>query len=177
MNTRRVWLWIVGGVVLVIAVLVVGVRVMFGRSPSQSSELYEDPQGRFTMQVDPSWEQVETDGRFAQFKVPDPPLTMYFLVIDASTIEEAYSQAFNTLGFDPGLLEGGGYANFGDWQAYTQTDAAELTYGLAGQIVGDKAYVLVVKADKPGVSADNAVTMRVLNSMKIAGNGDANENA
>jgi CubicO group peptidase (beta-lactamase class C family) len=150
---------------------------MFGRAPMQSGDLYEDPQGRFTMQVDPNWEQVETGGRYTQFKVTDPPLNLYVLVLKASSVDEAYSQAFDTLGFDPGLLKGGGYANFGDWQAYTQADAAELTHGLAGQIVGDNAYVFVVKADKPGVSPDNAVTMRVLTSLKIAGKDEGKENA
>jgi CubicO group peptidase (beta-lactamase class C family) len=169
MNKRNVKLLIVGGLVLVIAGLVVGGLVMSGRLPSQSGDIYEDPQGRFTMEVDPSWEQVETDGRYIQFKTPDPPVNMYLLVLEASTIDEAFSQAFDALGFDPGLLQGGGFASFGDWQAYTQQDAAELTYGLAGQIVGDNAYVFVVKADKTGVSADNAATMRVLTTLKIAG--------
>jgi hypothetical protein len=135
MKERNVRLLAVGGIVLVIAVLVVGGWVVFGRSPSQSGELYEDPQGRFTMQVDPSWEQVETGGRYTQFKVPDPPQNMYLLVLEASTIDEAFSQAFDTLGSDQALLKGGGSASFGDWQAYTQMDAAELTHGLAGQIV------------------------------------------
>ena len=177
MNERNVRLLVVGGIVLVIAVIVVGGWVMFGRSPSQSGDLYADPQGRFTMQVDPSWEQVDTGGRYTQFKVPDPPQNMYLLVLEASTVDEAFSQAFDTLGFDPGLLKGGGVASVGDWQLYTQTDAAELTYGLAGQIVGDNAYVLVVKADKPGVEADNAAAMRVVTSLKIAGKGESDQNA
>ena len=43
--------------------------------------------------------------------------------------------------------------------------------------MGDIAYVLVVKADKPGVSADNAATMRVLTSLKIAGEEGVDEMA
>ena len=35
--------------------------------------------------------------------------------------------------------------------------------------MGDNAYVLMVKADKPGVSPENAAVMRVLNTLKIAG--------
>ena len=38
----------------------------------------------------------------------------------------------------------------------SRSDAAGLTYALAGQIVGDNAYVLVVKTDRPGVSVENA---------------------
>jgi CubicO group peptidase (beta-lactamase class C family) len=170
MNKRKVWLRIVGGVVIVIAVLFVAGLGMLGRLPWQSGDLYEDPQGRFTMQVDPSWEQVETDGRYAQFKVANPPLNMYLLVLKASTVEEAFSQAFETLGFDPGLLKGGSVANIGKWQAYATADAAGLTYGLAGQIVGDNAYLMVIKADKPGVDAENPAVGLALGSFKISGN-------
>ena len=107
MNKRKGWFWELGVVVLLIAGLFVGGLGMLGRLPWQSGDLYEDPQGRFTMEVDPSWEQVETDGRYTQFKVANPPLNMYLLVLKASTIDDAFSQAFEVLGFDPGLLTGG----------------------------------------------------------------------
>ena len=169
MNQHKVWLWIAGVVVLLIVGLTVGWLGMLGRLPWQGGDLYEDPQGRFTMQVDPGWEQIETGGRYTQFKVADPPINIYVLVLQSGTIDDAFAQAFEVLGFDPALLKGGGYASFGDWEAYTQSDAAELTYGLAGQIVGENAYVFVFKADKPGVSATNAAVIRTLTSMKIAG--------
>lgn len=169
MKKQKVWYWIYGGGILFLMGLLVGGLGLLDLLPWQNGDLYKDPQGRFTMEVDTSWEQVETDGRYAQFKVPDPPLNMYLLVLDAGTVDEAFSRAFDTLGFDPALLKGGGFAMLGEWQAYTQTDAAELNYGLAGQIVGEKAYVLVVKAERPGVSPENASVMRALTSLKISG--------
>lgn len=175
MSKRKVWLWIIGGGILLVAGLFVTGLGLLGFLPWQSGDLYQDPQGRFTMQVDPSWEQVKTDGSYTQFKVADPSLSMYVLVLQSATVDAAFSQAFDVLGFDPGLLQGGGFASFDDWEAYTQTDAAELTYGLAGQIVGENAYVLVVKADKPGVSPTNAAVMRALTSLKIAGKDDADQ--
>lgn len=172
MKKQKVWVWIIGGTVLLIASLIVGGLSMFNLLPWQRGDLYEDPQGRFTMQVDPNWEQVATDGRYTQFKVADPPVNLYVLVFRSGTVDEAYSQAFEKLGFDQQLLKGGGFASIGDWEAYTQTDAAELTYGLAGQIVGENSYVFVVKADQPGVSPTNAPIMRALTSMKIAGKSE-----
>jgi CubicO group peptidase (beta-lactamase class C family) len=138
-----------------------------GRLPWQGGDLYEDPQGRFTMQVDPSWEQVETDGRYAQFKLADPSMNLYVLVLKAGTVNDAFSQALEILGFDPGLLNGD-LVTIGDWQASSKEDAAGLAYGLAGQIVGDNAYVVIVKADKPGVGVENPAVMRALASLKIA---------
>ena len=58
--------------VLLIAGLFVGGLGILGRLPWQSGDLYEDPQGRFTMEVDPSWEQVETDGSYTQFQGARP---------------------------------------------------------------------------------------------------------
>jgi CubicO group peptidase (beta-lactamase class C family) len=169
MNKRKVWIWIVGGFALLIAGLFVVVLGLFGRLPWQGGDLYEDPQGRFTMEADPSWVQVETDGRYTQFKLPDPPINMYLLVLEASTIDDAFSQAFEVVGFDPGLLSGDSVTTFGDWHAYQQDDSTGLTYGLAGQIVGDHAYVMMIKTDKPGVSVENAAILRALASIKIAG--------
>lgn len=175
MNKKRLWFSIAGVAVFIVAGLLVGGLGLLGMLPWQSGELYEDPQGRFTMEVDPSWEQVKTDGSYVQFRVPDPPVNIYVLVLQSRTIDESFSKAFDVIGFDPELLSGGGFANFDDWQAYTQTDAAELTYGLAGQIVGENAYLLVEKADKPNVSPTNAAIMRALTSMKIAGKEEIEE--
>src|SRR3990172_157958 len=102
MNKRNVRYWIIGGIVVLIAGLVAGGLGMFGLLPWQGGDLYEDPQGRFTMEVDPTWEEVERGGRYTQFKVADPAMNMYMLVLKASTIDDAYSQAFDALGFDPG---------------------------------------------------------------------------
>jgi len=167
---QKRWILISGVFFFIIVGLLLGVLGIFGRLPWQKSgDLYEDPQGRFTMKIDPSWEKVETDGPYTQFKVADPPMNMYVLVLEASTIDDAFSQAFEVVEFDPGLLTGGKVAIFDDWQAYVQEDTAGLSYGLAGQIVGDNAYVLIVKADKPGVSVQNSATQLVLTSLKIAG--------
>ena len=169
MKKRRVWLWTAGGVVVLVAGVIVGGLGILGRLPWQSGKVYEDPQGRFTMETDPSWEQVETDGSYTQFKVPEPPVNIYIQILDASTVDEAFSQAMETLGFDTGLLSGDSVTTYGDWNAYQQDDSAGITYGLAGQIVGDNAMVMIVKTDKPSVSVENADILRALMSIKIAG--------
>jgi CubicO group peptidase (beta-lactamase class C family) len=167
MKKRNVWLWIAGGFIVVIAGLLVGALGMLGRLPGQGGDLYQDPQGLYSMQLGP-WQPVGTDGSYAQFKMADPSLNMYVLVLGAGTIEDSFAQALQAIGSDPGLLEGGASAGFGDWHAYSQEDAAGLMYGLAGQTVGDRNYVLVIKSDQPGVSPENAAVLRTLGSFKIA---------
>jgi hypothetical protein len=68
----------------ILAILIVGLAVggfiRFGRSSARSGVLYEDPQGRFSMEIEPTWEQVETDGSYVHFKMPEIPAQMYLLV-------------------------------------------------------------------------------------------------
>jgi hypothetical protein len=73
-----------GRLPLLIAGLVVDRPGIFG----QSGERYEDPQGRFTMQIDPNWERVETDGDYTQFKLPDPPIHVYVLVCEPGKVSQ-----------------------------------------------------------------------------------------
>lgn len=60
-TSRKRWFWITGGLVLIIAGLVAGGLGLFGLLPWQGGDLYEDPQGRFTMEVDPS-ESISRSG-------------------------------------------------------------------------------------------------------------------
>jgi len=162
------WTWIAGGVTL-LAGSALGVMALLGVLPWQAGARYEDPQGRFSLNVDPSWQPVETDGAYVQYRMPDPPMNIYLLALEASTIEDAFDQAFETVGFDTDLLADGGTASLGDWQLFATEDAEGLTYGLAGQTVAQNAFVFMVKSEEPGVSPENAAILRALTSVEIAG--------
>lgn len=168
-DRRKVWFWIVSLSVLIITGFIVGGLGISSLLTWQSGELYEDPLGRFSMQTGP-WQEVETNGPYTQFKLANPSMNMYLLVLKARTINDAFTQALEVVGFDPGLLTGGPVTIVGDWRAYSREDSAGFSYGLAGQFVGDNAFIGVIKADKPGVSIEeNAAVMRALSSIKIAG--------
>lgn len=169
---KKMKFWIIGILVILAAGLIIGGLFRFGHSSAQSGVLYEDPQGRFSMEIEPTWEQVETDGSYAHFKLPEIPAQMYLLVLKAGSVDEAFSKAMETVGFDPALLNGDSTTTYGDWQAYQQDDPVGLTYGLAGQVLGDNAYVMIIKTDKPGVSVENPSVLRVLTSIKVANQGD-----
>lgn len=167
MNKRTKLFLIIGGVIL-LAGLVVGGLGMLGRLPWQQGDLYADPQGRFTVELGSGWEQVEAEGPYMQFQLADPPLKLYLLVLESSTVDEAFYQAADVVRFDPGLLSGGAVARIEDWQVYSKEDDAGLQYGLAGQLIGQHAYVMVAKADQPGVSIENPAVLRAMISLKIA---------
>ena len=50
------------------------------------------------MEVGPGFEQVETDGSYTEFTVADPPMNLYLLVLEAGTINEAFSQTMEVVG-------------------------------------------------------------------------------
>jgi CubicO group peptidase (beta-lactamase class C family) len=164
------WTWIVGGVTLVLlAGAAFGVLALLGFLPWQTGTVYEDPQGRFSVNVDPSWERIKADGDYVQYKVPSPPMNVYMLPLKASTVEDAFRQSFETLGFDSALLANGGTMSLGDWSLFSTKDAEGLTYGLAGQIVGENAFVFLAKSEKPGIDPENPALFRVLTSVQLAG--------
>lgn len=167
MNKRKLWFWIIGGF-LVISGLFVGGLGIFGRLPWQKGDIYADPQGRFTLAPGSDWEPVQTDQPYMQFHMSKPPMTMYLLVVPTPSIEEAFAQAADMVGMDPALLTGGAVAQLQDWWAYGTEDAAGLVYGLAGQIVEDKAYVIVIEGEEPGESVENSAVIRAMQSVKIA---------
>ncbi len=92
MNKRIVWISISLGLILLVIGLFFGWLDLTGRLPWQSGNLYKDPQGRFTMSIDPTWEQMETDGSYAAYRVLNPAMHMYMLALKASTVEDAFSQ-------------------------------------------------------------------------------------
>ncbi|MGE5224139.1 MAG: hypothetical protein ACM3PY_16995 [Omnitrophica WOR_2 bacterium] len=68
--SRRQWFWIIGFFVLeVVGLLWVGRDLLVRLSSEKSGNLYVDPQVRFIMQVDPNWEEVETDEPMVQKQV------------------------------------------------------------------------------------------------------------
>ncbi len=172
MSKRKSWFWIVGGVLLVAGLLVGGLS-LFGLLPlqsgSQSGNLYQDPQGRFTMTIGPGWEQVQTDGSYVQFKEQDPPYFFNVFVLKASAINDAFSTALQAVGLDPNLLNRGGRAQIGDWQAVNIVDSAGRNNGLAGQIKGEDAYIALVQAGKPGLEVETPSVIQALQSIKING--------
>ncbi len=67
------WIWITGGALLLTG-SALGVMALLGVLPWQAGTLYEDPQGRFSVKVEPGWERVAADGDYLQYKMPDPPM-------------------------------------------------------------------------------------------------------
>ncbi len=170
---QRLRFWNISVIVIVIAALFVSGLGLLGLLPWQSGQasgnLYQDPQGRFTMTLGTGWEQVQTDGSYVQFKEQDPPYLFNMLVLKASTIDDAFSKALQAFGLDPALLNRGGRAQLGDWQAVNIVDTTGRNNGLAGQIQGEDAYVAVVQAGKPGLEVETPPVVQALQSIKIIG--------
>ena len=168
MNTRKKLFWILSGALLLVGALVPVWFGLQGQLPWQRGDVYSDPQGRFSLAPGSGWEQVQTDQPYMQLHLSNPPMTLYVLVIPTPTTEEAFAQATDMVGMDRALLTGGDVAQIQDWQAYSTEDSAGLIYGLAGQVVEDQAYVMVVRGEQPGENVDSPVVMRAMQSFKIA---------
>lgn len=167
--TRKRWFWIGGGV-LVIAVVAIALLGFLGQLPWQASDRYDDPAGRFSMEIGPAWEEVETgDAAYTQFRIEEPPMDFYVFDAKVDTIEAAFAQAFEHLGFDRALIAAGSGGSIGDWEVLAIEDAAGLAYGLAGQAVKETVFVMIVKAREPGTSPTHPSVVRALMTATFAG--------
>ncbi|UCH25728.1 MAG: alpha/beta fold hydrolase [Trueperaceae bacterium] len=86
-------------------------------APEQPPEgdVYEDPQGRFTMPLIGNWNRLETDGSFALFEVPGLDFTMAVLTVETGDLAVAEEAALRLVGVEPGGLTQTDTAALGNW--------------------------------------------------------------
>ena len=77
--------------------------------------VYEDPQGRFSMPLIGSWERLDTDEPFALFQVPGVDFTMAVLTVETDDLAVAEMAALRLVGIDPEVLTQTGSTGLGDW--------------------------------------------------------------
>ncbi len=102
MNKRKVWFWIIGGVVLVIAGLFVGGLGILAVSPGRAASSMKTRKGALPWRLTPVGNRSRRMGPTRSLGAGNPPMNMYLLVLKASTIDDAFSQAIKVVGFDPG---------------------------------------------------------------------------
>jgi CubicO group peptidase (beta-lactamase class C family) len=111
---------------LVLFVIVTGTLLLLlspiyefgGRALAQeptAADVYQDPEGRFSMTLVGSWEQVETDRPFALFQVPGLDFNMYVLTVETGNLAAAEEAALRLVGVDPDGLAQTKSTKFVNW--------------------------------------------------------------
>jgi len=71
---------------------------------AQVDNIYEDPEGRFTIPLVGDWTQIETDGTYSLFELTGRPLKMHIVTVESSDLYVGIDASLTRIGIDPGVL-------------------------------------------------------------------------
>ena len=136
-------------VMLMVSLLPVGsVTRPAGPASAERGNVYEDPEGRFTIPLVGDWTRVETDGSYAKFALAEPPLDMYIVTVESGDLEAGIDAALRRVSIDPGPLTLKDTGKFGNWNLfyYSLGDGKGVT--VPAQVKSETTYCLIVTGDK-----------------------------
>ena len=115
---------------------------------AQAGNVYEDPEGRFSIPLVGDWTQVETDGTYALLELTGFPLNMYIVSADLPDLEVGVDVALRKIGIDPATLTLADTGKFGNWHIsyHSLGDGKGVT--VLAQVKGETTYCLVATGDE-----------------------------
>lgn len=136
-------------VMLLVSPLPVGsVTRPAGPASAQGGNVYEDPEGRFSIPLVGDWTQVETEEAYALLALAEPPLDMYVVTAESSDLEVGIDAALRKLDIDPAALTLKDTGKFGNWNIfyYSLGDGKGVT--VLAQVKSETTYCLLVTGDE-----------------------------
>jgi CubicO group peptidase (beta-lactamase class C family) len=141
--TYRAFRWL-----LMLTTLAVALPAIPAAGSMQQGDLYEDPNGRFSVPIPTGWTVEELDG-YATLSDPDGEIAMTVLALEAEDTESAIAAAWKLVepGFD---LEPIQIVPLPDDGVVITYDVGDITGDIVqavGQMVDGVGYVMLVRAD------------------------------
>jgi len=130
---------------LIAITLILGVT---GCTAPVRDNVYQDPEGRFSMTLVGEWTELETDGTYAQFAYGDTPLNMSLVTVEADDLEVGVDTALRQVGIDPAALTVTNRVPWDKWDIiyYTLGDGQGVT--VLGQISDGMSYLIVATGEE-----------------------------
>jgi hypothetical protein len=160
-------IWIIFGWIILTSVSFTG-AILLGLWISPDSRIYfEEPNGHYTMRVNPDWALVETEGEYVQINVEYPPATIYMYVCENESMEEALPFVLKELGLRTDLFVQQNPSKIRDWDTFLVETEEDISVGLACQEASSNSYVFITISNMPGASFPRAGTTTALRSVRI----------
>ncbi len=133
---------------LLVTMLAVALPAIPAVASIQDGDLYEDPNGRFTVPIPSGWTVEEFDG-YATLTDPDGGIAMTVLAVEADDAESAIATGWELVepGFDMEPIQ---VMPLPDDAVVITYDAGDITGDIVqavGQVVDGVGYVMLVRAD------------------------------
>ena len=137
--------------------------------PAPAGNVYEDPEGRFTLPLVGNWTQVETDEADALFEVPGLDLNMYVVTVESDDLAAGAEAALRQIGIDPSALTKTNETKLGDWYItfYSLREGKGVTP--LCQVEDEVTYCLVATGDEGLTKNPPEHVMKTMQGFAIAG--------
>ncbi|MBD3307485.1 serine hydrolase, partial [candidate division KSB3 bacterium] len=152
-------------VCIIIVLLFLGI----GGHEGMAANVYEDPQGRFSMPLIGNWTSVETNKADALFEVPGIDLSMYVVTVASDDREAGGHAALKQVGFDPATLAQTGTVKLDNWDItfYSHGDGKGVT--ILAQVKENTTYCLIATGDERLTQNPPDHVMKTIQAFTLAG--------
>ena len=136
---------------------------------AQAGNIYEDPEGRFTIPLVGDWTEVKTDGTYALFELTGRPLKMHIVTVESDDFEAGVDAALRQVGIDPAALV---VTLLGGWEKwslfyYSMEDGQGVT--VLAQVKDGMSYLIIATGDETLTANPPDNVMQTIGGFTLAG--------
>ena len=117
------------------------------QQPTLVDNVYQDPEGRFTMPVVGDWNEVETYGTYGHLALAEPPLEIYLVTVESDDLAAGVDAALRQVGIDPAALTEADTSKFGKWNISYNSLADDKGVTILAQVGDGSTYTLIVTGE------------------------------
>jgi CubicO group peptidase (beta-lactamase class C family) len=135
----------------------------------EADNVYQDPEGRFSITLAGDWTQVDTDGTYVQFAYADLPINMSLVTVEADDPETGVDAAVRQIGVDPAALTETGRSSWDKWDilSYALGDGQGVT--VLGQTSGVTSYYFVATGPEDLVANPPEDALMTIQGFSLSG--------
>jgi len=147
----------------------IGIESTLARGDAAAGNVYEDPDGLFTMPLIGDWTPVETDGTYDKFEYADLDFAMSLTTIEATDAEGDLGVAAQAMGIDPASLTETYRGNWNKWSIfyYVTTDGSGVT--ILGQVQDGIGYYVAATGDPDLTANPPEDVIKTLGELALSG--------
>jgi len=139
------------------------------QQPTQEGNVYEDPQGRFSIPLVGDWTEVDTDETYALLRFAEPPLDMYIVTAESSDLEAGIDAALRQIDIDPGALTLKDTGKFGNWNIFYHSLGDGKGVVILAQVKDETTYCLIGMGDEAITMNPPANLVKTVGGFTLAG--------
>jgi D-alanyl-D-alanine carboxypeptidase len=137
--------------------------------PAPAGNVYQDPEGRFSITLVGDWTPVETDGTYVQVAYADAPLILSLVTVESDDLEAGVDAVLRQVGLDPAALTETNRSSWDKWDIflYTLGDGQGVT--VLGQTSDGTSYYFVATGPEDLVANPPEDALETIQRFSLSG--------